>query len=342
MLFSVVIPVYNVEQYLRECLDSVMPQVLVCTPGAEILLVDDGSTDKSGEICEEYAGKYPELVRVFHKQNEGLLLTRRYGYRYAKGEYIINCDSDDLLAPGALQRLADVIRQTNADVILYNMERLFPDGSTRVIFRDTFSEKELTDVCKETVMERYLTNHNVSSLCSKCYRRSCINDTLDYGAYGRLYQAEDFMQSAEIYVKAEHIVYCNKTLYYYRMGSGMTAKFDPEYYRDSKIVFSHVQDCLLNAHMDLPNLQKMLVHRFFIITGIAILQSRNQKFLSYAERKKFLSEIREDLLFEKYVPQFGQVSINLQFQYRLMNGLLIGRHYRTIDLLLRGRNLLGR
>lgn len=342
MLFSVVIPVYNVEQYLRACLDAAMPQVLACAPGAEVLLVDDGSTDKSGEICEEYAGKYPEFVRVFHKQNEGLLLTRRYGYRYAKGEYIINCDSDDLLAPDALQSLEKVIRQTDADAVLYNAERLYGDGRRGVYFENIFSDEEISEVTKAEVLERYLTAHSIVSLCCKCYRRSCIDETLDYQAYGRVSQAEDFMQSAEIYAKANRLVYYNRSLYYYRVGSGMTATFQRNYYKESKTVFQHVRRYLDAAQLDMPGWQGWLAQRFFIFSASAIMQSRNDRSLRYAEREKYLTEIREDPLFEEYASRFAEVSGAIQRRYRLMNGLLIGCHYRLIDGMLRVRNLLGR
>ena len=97
MLFSIVVPVYNVEKYLDECLKSIITQITGSEFKAEVILVDDGSTDSSGAICDAYAEKYSESVKVFHKKNEGLLQTRRYGLEKAKGEYIINCDSDDCL-----------------------------------------------------------------------------------------------------------------------------------------------------------------------------------------------------------------------------------------------------
>ena len=105
MLFSVVIPVYNVEKYLDECINSIIEQSKVIDNDLEVLLIDDGSTDNSGSICDSYENKYPDLIRVFHKENEGLLATRRYGFKRANGKYIVNCDSDDLLETGMLLKL---------------------------------------------------------------------------------------------------------------------------------------------------------------------------------------------------------------------------------------------
>ena len=97
MLFSIVVPVYNVEKYLEECLDSIMSQAMEIEEGCEVILVDDGSTDSSGEICDRYCKIYQGIIRVFHNTNHGLLYTRRFGYKQTCGEYIVNCDSDDCL-----------------------------------------------------------------------------------------------------------------------------------------------------------------------------------------------------------------------------------------------------
>ena len=111
MLFSIVVPVYNVEKYLQECLDSIIKQILQMSEACEIILVDDGSTDSSGKICDRYKTMYPDIIRVFHNSNHGLLMTRRFGYKKAKGEYIVNCDSDDLLELDFFKTLVKTIRE---------------------------------------------------------------------------------------------------------------------------------------------------------------------------------------------------------------------------------------
>ena len=122
MLFSVVVPVYNVKDYISECLDSIIPQVIECRQGAEIILVDDGSTDGSGEICDNYRHQYQGLIKIIHQENQGLLLARRAGFKKAEGEYIVNCDSDDKLAENYFRELSNIINQNGADVIFYNVK----------------------------------------------------------------------------------------------------------------------------------------------------------------------------------------------------------------------------
>ena len=94
MLISIIVPVYNVENYLKECIDSILRQEF---RDYEIILVDDGSKDDSGKICDEYGKKY-SFISVIHKKNGGLSDARNFGLKIAKGEYILFIDSDDYIA----------------------------------------------------------------------------------------------------------------------------------------------------------------------------------------------------------------------------------------------------
>ena len=113
MKVSVIIPVYNVEKTLPRCIDSVIGQSL---KDIEIILVDDGSPDKSPEICDEYRCK-DSRIKVFHKPNEGLGYTRNYGIERAQGEYVAFVDSDDYIASDMLDKLYNTAIKEDADVV---------------------------------------------------------------------------------------------------------------------------------------------------------------------------------------------------------------------------------
>ena len=117
MLLSIIVPVYNVEPYLRRCVDSLLDQGEFSD--YEIILIDDGSTDRSGEICEEYASTN-EKVRVLHKENGGLSSARNAGLAAANGEYVLFVDSDDYLKTGCLAALLETAYQQNADIVCFN------------------------------------------------------------------------------------------------------------------------------------------------------------------------------------------------------------------------------
>lgn len=125
MNLSVVVPVYNVEAYLPACLDSLLDQDLA-EGEYEIVCVDDGSADRSGEIAEEYAGRCPQ-VRVIHRENGGLSAARNTGIRAASGEYVYFIDSDDLLQRRCLGPLVRLAKERGLDQLLFDYES-FPDG----------------------------------------------------------------------------------------------------------------------------------------------------------------------------------------------------------------------
>ena len=129
LYLSIVIPVYNVESYLKDCIESLLQQIEQLEEAIEVLLIDDGSTDRSGIICDEYSSQYPDVIKTYHNTNIGLLRTRRFGFLMARGEYILNCDSDDLSNSTQINTLLIAIKKYKADVYLFNMEVFDSKGS---------------------------------------------------------------------------------------------------------------------------------------------------------------------------------------------------------------------
>ena len=112
-MISIIVPVYNTEPYLPQCLDSILAQTYT---DLEILLIDDGSTDRCGEICNQYAARDPR-IRVFHTENRGLSAARNLGLDQAKGDYIGFVDSDDWIEPDMYEVLLQKAEETKADIV---------------------------------------------------------------------------------------------------------------------------------------------------------------------------------------------------------------------------------
>lgn len=138
-LITVIVPVYNVESYLEKCIESVLNQTYT---NLELILVNDGSTDNSGAVCDKYA-EIDERVRVVHKDNEGPSVTRNRGLQEAEGDYLVFCDSDDILAKIALESMYSVMDRYNTDLVLCGYSK----------FGKSF------DVTKET---RILSNYSLT------------------------------------------------------------------------------------------------------------------------------------------------------------------------------------
>lgn len=124
MQFSLIIPIYNVEQYLKACLDTVVAQSY---SDFEVICINDGSTDGSKSILDEYAAKYSN-ISIINQENKGLSAARNAGIRAAKGDYIFFLDSDDWIEPDTLKILAD--KQNGEDLLCFNGRRYFEDGTT--------------------------------------------------------------------------------------------------------------------------------------------------------------------------------------------------------------------
>lgn len=338
MLFSIIIPVYNVEKYLNECMQSVLQQVNSINNDCEILLIDDGSTDSSGKICDAYVAKYPSIIKVFHKENQGLLATRRYGFKRASGEYIINCDSDDLLEDEALEKLNNIVKKYKyPDVVIYNYNSY--DGKNKTIaFKDIFMTNQDGAIEKKAVIKEYLTHHSIVSVCGKMVKRTCIDVDRDYSQFGRISTGEDTLQSIEFFSNAKTFVYLNQIIYNYRCGSGMTARFDENYYFTFKRIFEEIEK--QKDNWNLADFDKLFAVKVLQTAGRAITQSRYNKWNSAKEQKKYLESIRNDSMLEKNFNYILMLRDNLQHNHYMLLLLLKFRLYKLIILLLQIRNVL--
>jgi len=126
MKFSIIIPVYNCASFLHECIDSVLKQTF---SDYELILVDDGSTDDSGKICDSYS-QIDSRVRVIHKKNGGANSARKAAATTVKGDYILNIDGDDFIGEGYLKRISDTIDQYKVDMVAWGYTRVDHDGNT--------------------------------------------------------------------------------------------------------------------------------------------------------------------------------------------------------------------
>lgn len=178
MDISVIIPVYNVEKYLEKCVNSVISQKTEAT--FEILLIDDGSKDSSGKICDELAMRYAEKIKCFHNQNGGLSFARNFGIDKASGEFITFLDSDDSISENFLQGLYAASIKNGADIACCSFEYIYENGnnSKRSKISEEKSEKIFTQ--KEAIDELILS------------KSVLIDKYISQMAWGKLYKKSLF------------------------------------------------------------------------------------------------------------------------------------------------------
>ena len=195
MKLSVIIPVYNAEKYLRECVDSVLEQT---EKDLEIILVNDGSPDSSGAIIAEYAARYPDKVSAITVENGGQGRARNFGIAAARGEFLSFIDSDDHIEPDMYALMLAAAEENGADVVVCDMEKRFDDGRREYV--------------RAALQDAPLASAGSSS--NKIFRRSTVGDIRF--PLGLWY--EDFAFSAKLLMLSRKTVFVDKPLYIYRCG----------------------------------------------------------------------------------------------------------------------------
>ncbi len=226
MRFSILVPVYNVEEYLGTCIESVLNQDF---DDYELILVDDGSTDNSGKICDEYCAKHSDVITVIHKPNEGLLMARRTGIRASSGDFLIFLDSDDYLFEGALSTIHETIEKHNCDMVLYNYYK--EQTSSVIHLIPGVEEQVFSGADKMELYRKILTGAYMNAMWIRAVKHNAVDVEKDYSDYSRITIGEDVLQCLPLYTNAEKIVYIDKSLVFYRRNkNGMTVRWKADYF----------------------------------------------------------------------------------------------------------------
>ena len=326
------IPVYNVEAYLPECLESVLSQSY---GNFEIILVDDGSPDNCGKICDDYAAK-DSRIKVFHKPNGGLMHTRRFALERAQGDYYIFLDSDDYIMPGTLEILESNIRRTDADCVIYGLNWLLPGGTKVINCLPEYENKLICD--KAYILSILLNGSSYNALWRKCVRASCF-DGRDFSPYFYIKSGEDRIQSVEILENAKSFLFIPHALYCYRVNNTSithTVKYDN--YKADFTVDEFCLDLIKRLGVFTENDYNRL--RNFALDSIAVELKRISRFCSDKENmvqafdRIRSSDYYKDFLFAGYkkAPALPGVAEKSGLR-RMLNKLLIRSFAKKQDAL---------
>lgn len=220
-LVSIIVPVYKAEKWLHRCVDSILAQTM---EDFELLLIDDGSPDRSGEICDEYAVK-DSRVRVFHKENGGVSSARALGVREANGEYSIHVDSDDYIAVNMLEKMVEKVQELDCDVLMCDYYEKRGD----VIIYNKQQPKSLNP--KEILKEMLVCDIH-GSLWNKLVKHR-LYEEFDLKFYENINAREDLLIWVQLFSKINKVGYLDKAYYYYTVGdneNSLTIKYTTKHY----------------------------------------------------------------------------------------------------------------
>lgn len=202
---SVIVPVYNVEKYLSRCIESILSQTFT---DFELLLIDDGSTDRSGEMCDEYAKK-DDRIRVFHKENGGVASARQMGINNAVGIYSIQVDSDDWAEKQMLEKMYMKIIETDADIVIADF---FYDKNGQSIYTKQRSNKILSS----EMITDILLNKLEGALWSKLIRHSLYRN-YNIHFFQNIDHGEDILVTSQLFLLNIKIIFLNAAFYHYNL-----------------------------------------------------------------------------------------------------------------------------
>ena len=318
MLLSIIIPVYNVEQYLKECLDSIFIHQKISYP-IEIIVVNDGSTDGSLNILYEYKKCYD--FKLINQENRGLSLARNIGIEISNGKYLLFMDSDDYLIPYTLDKLLKILSDKDIDLIEFNY-KIFNQTDknlkhknkiTNVVSgsgQDLFGVWEKSGFYRPTVWTKAVSREMVVS--NKLY------------FYPGIYH-EDEEWSPKLFAYAKTVTYFPLCVYVYRIREGScTSKKTPKHYLDLiKVVdslyeFAYYGDFSANyVNAVMRNLSFLY---FSIIKGIKITGKYDNNLVDMLEKNKKLIEYSDDIhrkyIYKCIINKFG-IKIFYKFKYGL-------------------------
>ena len=208
---SVIVPIYNVEQYLDKCVESLVNQTY---KNLEIILVDDGTKDKSGEMADLWSIK-DERIKVIHKENGGLSDARNAGMKIATGEYITFVDSDDWINYKMYAILINNLEKYNADISVCAVKKVYKEDVVNE--KQVVNKEEICVLTSEEALENLLDEGILKqTVWNKLYKREVIDGI--YFEFGKIH--EDEFWTYQIFGKCEKIVYTVEQLYYYLQRSG--------------------------------------------------------------------------------------------------------------------------
>lgn len=305
---SVIIPVYNAEKYLRECIDSVLAQTFV---DFEVLLINDGSTDGSGKICDEYAKK-DKRIKVFHQENGGVSSARNLGLDNAKGEWITFVDSDDWIGENYFKCLSDSFNE-KVDLIFLNYTKT--NNTKNVVF-------PIKTLYKNHFLKLYTIHPHFFSPWAKFFKRKIIvnnhlrfDEKLDYG--------EDNIFNCEFLIYTNYIYLYGQQFYYQRVVEDSLSSARP-YLPNDKYKYERLYEVLEKLNLPFDIIEKNIypsVSRYFN----SIIHSDNNVWRKYLlshrllkkYKKAFINDLKESDGRGKYLSHLLKYNLYFIFVFIL-------------------------
>lgn len=303
-MISIIVPVYNVEKYLQPCIDSILRQTYT---NFELILIDDGSTDGSVEICKNAARQDSRII-VLHEVNAGVSAARNAGLNIARGEYIGFVDSDDWIAPDMYEQLMSTIRQHAVGCAMCGFVKTYEEDqivypSNKYRDENVFSENACAELCV-SVGNRKM-DFNFFVVWNKLYKRD-IWERLRFDE--NLKSAEDRWALFHVYCAVEKIAVCPQMLYYYRQNEGLSSPNNKNHEFDYIVGYRMLEEARRRRWNVQPYIETVVVHTSGKIRSCIKNEQKEAYWSAYKEFKMLWCDIKDVLKSAKKVYLFFSIA----------------------------------
>lgn len=330
IIFYICTPVYKVEKYIDECITSVLNQTY---DNYHLVLVDDGSPDRCGEICDKYREKHKEYISVIHKSNQGLLAARETAIKYVKQiaekekiNYIIHLDSDDYLQENALEVIAQTVARTDCDLLMFGWNRV-SDGHIKSSPKVKFFVGEIDS--KRDLYNLVFNDSVYNPLWRKAARLELYTQT-SYSEYYHIQLAEDLLQSIILYKNCKKAVFISEKLYNYTVNpNSLTQAIDYSKFSINTQVRENVLRFLESESEILENdiakyknyCKQILSNLLFQVSRANITKEKKKDMLKQLTENNYYSSLMKD--------KFNKIDLWLLNKKQYMNAMLASKilHY---------------
>lgn len=276
---SIIVPIWNTEKYLKRCLDSIANQTY---KNLEIILINDGSTDNSGKIADNYA-KNDKRIKVIHQKNQGLSAARNSGLKIATGDFVTFVDSDDEIKPEMIAELLSAIEKTNSDIAICSFKETFPNGKTKSFLKTNEEKIYSTKAALKAMLKE--ENFNLAATM-KLYSKKSLGKIKF--PVGKLH--EDVGTTYKFIINAKKIVFIPKDYYiYHHNNNSIISKFNEKKF-DLIDLTDEMCDEIEKKYPDLKNAvnERRMRARFSILRQIPSNRPETKKLINYLKTNKTL------------------------------------------------------
>ncbi|WDL92124.1 glycosyltransferase family 2 protein [Bacillus sp. HNR-4] len=322
--FSVLIPVYNVEKFIAKCIESVLNQTY---QNFEVILINDGSTDSSGIVCEEYAKKDNRL-KLYHQNNQGLMTSRQNAISKASGDFCLFLDSDDYWDTELLEKINRTIHEYNCDLVIFKYKRVSEKGEfiseAPSIFKD---ETVFDNRNKEKLFKNIINSSNLNNLVCKAVKRNLLNN-IDYSQHYGVKNGEDLLQSLPLLYKSEKTLYINSALYNYRtVLSSMTNTLNVNFLKDITVVRGSLLYYLKQLGMDTEDNLKEFYQFYMRLVLNYIFELMNSD-IPKKDKITIISKFQQEQLYKETIEKVKVSGFSLEKQ--ILFYLISKNYYKAI------------